>query len=75
MKVIMHNATYDAGWLRAEGVEIKGEIIDTMITGALVDENRWSFGLDAMARDYIQMRKQEKSHPLFARHAQQRCAC
>ena len=60
MKVIMHNATYDAGWLRAEGVEIKGEIIDTMITGALVDENRWSFGLDAMARDYIQMRKQEK---------------
>ena len=60
MKVIMHNATYDAGWLRAEGVEVKGEIIDTMITGALVDENRWSFGLDAMARDYIQMRKQEK---------------
>ncbi len=60
MKVIMHNATYDAGWLRAEGVEIKGEIIDTMITGALVDENRWSFGLDAMARDYIQVRKQEK---------------
>ena len=58
--VIMHNATYDAGWLRAEGVEVKGRIIDTMITGALVDENRWSFGLDAMARDYIQMRKQEK---------------
>ena len=60
MNVIMHNATYDAGWLRAEGVEVKGRIIDTMITGALVDENRWSFGLDAMARDYIQMRKQEK---------------
>lgn len=58
--VIMHNATYDAGWLRAEGVEIKGRIIDTMITGALVDENRWSFGLDAMARDYAQIRKDEK---------------
>ena len=58
--VIMHNATYDAGWLRAEGVEIKGRIIDTMITGALVDENRWSFGLDAMARDYAQVRKDEK---------------
>ena len=58
--VIMHNAIYDAGWLRAEGVEIKGRIIDTMITGALVDENRWSFGLDAMARDYAQIRKDEK---------------
>jgi DNA polymerase I-like protein with 3'-5' exonuclease and polymerase domains len=45
MNVIMHNATYDAGWMRAEGVEIKGRIIDTMITGALVNENRWSFGL------------------------------
>lgn len=60
MNVIMHNATYDAGWLRAEGVEIKGKIIDTMITGALVDENRWSFGLDALARDYVSLRKDEK---------------
>jgi DNA polymerase I-like protein with 3'-5' exonuclease and polymerase domains len=60
MNVIMHNATYDAGWLRAEGVEIKGRIIDTMVTGALVDENRWSFGLDAMAKDYAGIRKDEK---------------
>jgi len=60
MNVIMHNATYDAGWLRAEGIEVKGKIVDTMITGALVDENRWSFGLDAMARDYISQRKDEK---------------
>ena len=60
MNVIMHNATYDAGWMRAEGVEIKGRIIDTMVTGALVDENRWSFGLDAMARDYASIRKDEK---------------
>ena len=36
---IMHNATYDLGWLRAEGVEVQGRIIDTMITGAVVDEN------------------------------------
>tara|TARA_R100000935_G_C2833493_1_gene166614 strand:- start:307 stop:2211 length:1905 start_codon:yes stop_codon:yes gene_type:complete len=60
MNVIMHNATYDAGWMRAEGIEIKGKIIDTMVTGALIDENRWSFGLDAMARDYVSMRKDEK---------------
>ena len=60
MNVIMHNATYDAGWMRSEGIEIQGRIIDTMITGALVDENRWSFGLDAMARDFVQLRKDEK---------------
>ena len=60
MNVIMHNATYDAGWLRAEGIEVKGRIIDTMISGALVDENRWSFGLDAMARDFVSMRKNER---------------
>ena len=34
---IMHNATYDLGWLRAEGVNVQGRIIDTMITGAIVD--------------------------------------
>lgn len=57
---IMHNATYDAGWMRAEGVEIKGRIIDTMITGAVVDENRLRYGLDYLARDYCQIRKDEK---------------
>ena len=57
---IMHNATYDAGWLRAEGVEIHGRIIDTMITGAVVDENRLGYGLDYLARDYCQIRKDEK---------------
>ena len=31
IKKIMHNATYDAGWLRAEGIEVQGQIIDTMI--------------------------------------------
>jgi len=60
MNVIMHNATYDAGWLRAEGIEIKGRIIDTMISGALVNENRWSFGLDSMARDFAAVRKNER---------------
>ena len=57
---IMHNATYDAGWLRAEGIEVKGRIIDTMIAAPLVDENRFSYSLNNLGRDYIDMRKDEK---------------
>ena len=57
---LMHNATYDLGWLRAEGVEVQGRVIDTMITGAIVDENRWSYSLNNLGRDYIDMRKDEK---------------
>ena len=43
---IMHNALYDAGWLWREGIEVKGRIIDTMIVGALLDENRFSYSLN-----------------------------
>jgi DNA polymerase I-like protein with 3'-5' exonuclease and polymerase domains len=57
---IMHNATYDLGWLRAEGVEVQGRIIDTMITGAIVDENRFSYSLNNLGRDYLEERKNEK---------------
>ncbi len=64
---IMHNATYDAGWLQAEGIEIKGRIIDTMITGAIVDENRFSYSLNNLGRDWIDMRKDEKALRAAAR--------
>jgi DNA polymerase I-like protein with 3'-5' exonuclease and polymerase domains len=57
---IMHNATYDLGWLRAEGVEVQGRIIDTMITAAVVDENRPSYSLNNLGRDYLGERKNEK---------------
>jgi len=57
---IMHNATYDAGWLWAEGVEVQGRIIDTMIAAPVIDENRFSYSLNNLGRDYIDMRKDEK---------------
>jgi len=57
---IMHNATYDLGWLQAENVNVQGRIVDTMITGALVDENRYSYSLDNLGRDYLGERKDEK---------------
>ena len=50
---IFHNASYDVGWLIANGFEINGKIVDTMIAAALIDENRWSFSLNACAKDYL----------------------
>ena len=51
---IFHNASYDVGWLRAHGVNIKeGRIIDTMIAAALVDENRYSYSLNGLCFDLL----------------------
>ena len=58
---IMHNATYDAGWLQSENIKLEGRIIDTMIAAPLVDENRWSYSLDALGRHYVSMRKDEST--------------
>jgi DNA polymerase I-like protein with 3'-5' exonuclease and polymerase domains len=58
---IFHNASYDLGWLKRWGVEVKGKCIDTMIAAAVVDENRMpgQYNLNAVARDYIQEKKDE----------------
>jgi DNA polymerase I-like protein with 3'-5' exonuclease and polymerase domains len=57
---VFHNAMYDVGWLSAEGIEIKGRIVDTMIVATLLDENRFSYSLNNVGRDYLQQRKDEK---------------
>jgi len=50
---IFHNASYDVGWLKINGFEINGPIVDTMIAAALINENRFSFSLNACAKDYL----------------------
>ena len=50
---IFHNAQYDVGWLEQEGFKINGDIIDTMIAAAIVDENRFSYSLNALSKDYL----------------------
>ena len=50
---IFHNAQYDVGWLRHMGIKINGDIVDTMIAAAIIDENRWSYSLNNVARDYL----------------------
>ena len=50
---IFHNAQYDVGWLWAMGIEVKGDIVDTMVIGALLDENRFSQSLNTLAKEYL----------------------
>ena len=50
---IFHNAQYDLGWLQAMGIQVNGEIVDTMVAAAIVDENRWAYNLNALAKDYL----------------------
>jgi DNA polymerase I-like protein with 3'-5' exonuclease and polymerase domains len=57
---VFHNALYDLGWLRAEGIEVKGKVIDTMIAAPLLDENRKWYNLNSLARDYLGEYKDEK---------------
>ncbi len=50
---IFHNAQYDVGWLEASGIKVNGEIIDTMIAAALIDENRFQYSLNSLSLDYL----------------------
>ena len=56
---IFHNAMYDVCFIRASGLEIRGNIVDTMIAGSLVDENRFRYDLGSLGRDYVGKGKNE----------------
>ena len=57
---IFHNAMYDVSWIRAYDLQINGRIVDTMIAGSLVNENRLRYNLNSLAREYVGMGKNEK---------------
>jgi DNA polymerase I-like protein with 3'-5' exonuclease and polymerase domains len=56
---IFHNAMYDVCYIRAAGLKIEGSIVDTMIAGSLVDENRFRYDLGSLGRDYVGRGKNE----------------
>ncbi len=50
---VFHNAMYDVCWIRAvTGKKMKGRIVDTMIAGSVIDENRFKYSLDSLSKDY-----------------------
>ncbi len=56
---VFHNAQYDIGWLSTLGIDVKGNIHDTMVAMALIDENRFSYTLNSIAGEYLGERKNE----------------
>jgi len=56
---IFHNAFYDIGWLTTMDIDIKGKIIDTLVAAPIVDENRFRFDLNSLAKDYLKESKSE----------------
>lgn len=50
---LFHNSMYDRGWLRTLGIDVVGPIYDTMTAAPLVDENRFSYSLNNLGKDYL----------------------
>jgi DNA polymerase I-like protein with 3'-5' exonuclease and polymerase domains len=56
---IFYNAAYDVGWIRHLGIELEGRILDAMLAAPLLNENRFSYSLNAVAYDYLGEMKSE----------------
>ena len=56
---IAHNAIYDLGWLHAEGIKVNGPIVDTMSMATILNENKFSYALNAVGKDLLNEIKDE----------------
>lgn len=59
-EVIMANATYDLGWLGTLGIEVPCPVRDVQVAEALLDEERYSYSLDNLSKDYLGRTKDEE---------------
>ena len=58
---VFHNAQYDVGWLKYMGVELHGQLFDTMLAAPLLNENRFSYQLDSLGKIYCGEGKYEEA--------------
>lgn len=56
---VFANASYDVGWLKQEGVEVKGRWLDVQVAAPLLDENARSYSLNALGAQYLNETKSE----------------
>ena len=66
-KKIFHNAVYDVCWIKRLGLTIHGTIIDTMIMASLVNENKFKYDLNSVAKEYTGIGKNEAALQSAAR--------
>ncbi len=57
---VMFNKIYDLGWLRWLGIEVPGDVEDPSLMVPILDEHRWKYNLDAVSKDYLGHKKDEK---------------
>ena len=50
---------YDVCWIQSLGLIISGKIVDTMIATSLVDENRFKYDLNSVAKEFTGIGKNE----------------
>lgn len=58
-ELIMANAGYDLGWLDFYGVEVPCKTRCVQVAEALLDEERYSYSLDSLSKDYLGRAKDE----------------
>ena len=56
---IFHNAMYDVCWIRRLGLTVHGTIVDTMTVASLVNENKFRYDLNSVAKEYVGIGKNE----------------
>ena len=59
-ELIMANATYDLGWLEVLGVSASSPVRDIQVAEALLDEEKFTYSLDSIAKKYLKKGKNEK---------------
>ena len=58
---VFANAPYDIEWLSTEGVKINGRKLDVQVAEPLLDEDRNTYRLDALAEAYLGEHKDESA--------------
>ena len=64
---IFHNAMYDVCWIRRLGLTVHGTIVDTMTVASLVNENRFRYDLNSVAKEYTGLGKNEAALNMAAK--------
>jgi len=59
--IVGANTLYDLQWLKAYDIECKGMAYDCQLTESILNENRKTFKLDALAVEYCGVHKNEES--------------